>query len=621
MTNKLIIKIGLLSRFIKQLIMLLADSLFLPFAIYLAFSIRYGYWYNLNAQELNLLLIAPLIAVPIFIKFGLYRAIIRYIGFNYIWTITQTVTIYVLVWGVVALSLRVDGFPRSLLFINWGLVMTFIIGTRLIAKWLLSETNSGKTNIAIYGAGAAGAQLISLLKTTNEFNTVAFIDDDNKLQSKEINGIKIYPPSKLSKLITDKNIKEVLLAIPSISRFKRNEIIKNLQSLPIVVRTLPGLSQLASGKIKVEDIRFVSIEDLLGRDTVPPNEQLLQTNIQNKVVLVTGAGGSIGSQLCRQILQLSPRKLILVEHSELALYQIEQELISQAIKVVPILASVADYPRMLLVCSKYQVQTIYHAAAYKHVPMIEHNITQGIQNNVFGTLHCVQAAIATKVEAFVLISTDKAVRPTNVMGASKRLAEMVIQALAERHQAIIFSMVRFGNVLGSSGSVIPFFKKQIKSGGPVTVTHPEIVRYFMTVAEAVQLVIQAGAMAKGGDVFVLDMGKPVLILDLAKKMINLSGLELKDKSNPKGDIEIKFTGLRPGEKLFEELLIGDNVSKTKHPMIMRAQENKLSWQELQQILNNLKNSISNNELQKIINLLTQAIPEYTPETKIKDKLN
>jgi FlaA1/EpsC-like NDP-sugar epimerase len=485
---------------------------------------------------------------------------------------------------------------------------------------MLSGANdlTDQKNVIIYGAGSAGRQLANALLQSREYKPVAFIDDAKDLISQHINGIKVYSIDRVELLIQKYNVDEALLALPSASRQRRNEIINFLEPYPILVRTLPGVSELAQGKIEVEDLRTVSIDDLLGREPVKPQQSLLQENIKDKVVMVTGAGGSIGSELCRQIIKLGASKLILFEQSELALYTIDQELSKD--HVFPILGSVVNQDRVERVCKKFGVKTIYHAAAYKHVPMVEYNSTEGVVNNIFGTLKCAQAAINCHVEAFVLISTDKAVRPTNTMGATKRSAEMVLQALSDDQNTTKFVMVRFGNVLNSSGSVIPLFKNQIKDGGPVTVTDREIIRYFMTIPEAVELVIQAGAMGKGGEVFVLDMGKPVKIFDLATKMIYLSGLEVRNESNPNGEIEIKITGLRPGEKLFEELLIGDNVSKTKHPMIMRAKEEMLSWDELSVILNSLEGAVADSNQEVLQSLLIQIVPGFKPQCGISDLL-
>ena len=457
-----------------------------------------------------------------------------------------------------------------------------------------------------------------------EYNLIGFIDDDDKLDGHSVSGIKVYSKDDLEYLIARKNIKEVFLAIPSISRSRRNEIISYLEKYPIIVRSLPALSELFQGKIKVDDLLEIDLIDLLGRDSVKPNTKLLRINIYKKNIMVTGAGGSIGSELCRQILSLKPKKIILYEISESSLYQIEQELQSLNnfnVEIFPVIGSVLDKQRAIQICNYYGVQTIYHAAAYKHVPLVEYNPTQGVLNNTIGSLVLAEAAISSNVETFVLISTDKAVRPTSIMGASKRAAELALQALALLPHDTCITMVRFGNVLNSSGSVIPLFKKQIKRGGPITVTHKDIVRYFMTIPEAVELVIQAGAMSKGGEVFVLDMGVPVKIYDLAVKMIRLSGLQLLDKSNPKGDIEIKYTGLRQGEKLYEELLVAGSFSLTENKLVMRAEEEMIIWNKLEPMLDAIKEAALNNEVKKIYKILKKIIPEFTPteNSRFSDK--
>jgi len=530
----------------------------------------------------------------------------------------------------------VDGIPRSVILINWLLGIVTIGGSRMIGRWLLSAGQNKKTTrVIIYGAGSAGRQLSIALTQSAEYSPMAFIDDNAQLQRHLINDIEVFSRKDLDYLIEQKNVTEVLLAMPAISRIQRNEVINFLEPYQLLVRSLPGVSELAQGKVKVADLREVSIKDLLGRDSVAVNTELLSLNITNKMVMVTGAGGSIGSELCRQILLLRPQALILFERSELALYNIDQELSRTAMpstKIMPMLGSVGNINRLSQIMKRFDVHTIYHTAAYKHVPIVEYNNAEGVSNNIFGTLNCAQVAIDHGVETFVLISTDKAVRPTNTMGATKRFAEMILQALTlriaqnsqrgaeERQYGTRFSMVRFGNVLDSSGSVVPLFKDQIKGGGPITVTDPEILRYFMSIPEAVELVIQAGAMAKGGDVFVLDMGKPVRILDLAQKMIRLSGLRLKDELNPNGDIEIKFTGLRPGEKLYEELLIGGNVSKTDNPMILRAEEEMLTWDDLKLILDELELAVDSGDQGKLRQLLIKAVPGFKPQSNITDIL-
>jgi FlaA1/EpsC-like NDP-sugar epimerase len=609
-----------ISRIYKQLLIALIDAIILIGVLLTSFSMRLGYWYWPENDLFWVIVGAPLIAFPIFMQFGLYHGIVRFLGLQALWAIVKAVSLYALIWGIIGFMSAIEGIPRSVILINWLLAILSIGGLRMIARWMLSGANdlTDQKNVIIYGAGSAGRQLANALLQSREYKPVAFIDDAKDLISQHINGIKVYSIDRVELLIQKYNVDEALLALPSASRQRRNEIINFLEPYPILVRTLPGVSELAQGKIEVEDLRTVSIDDLLGREPVKPQQSLLQENIKDKVVMVTGAGGSIGSELCRQIIKLGASKLILFEQSELALYTIDQELSKD--HVFPILGSVVNQDRVERVCKKFGVKTIYHAAAYKHVPMVEYNSTEGVVNNIFGTLKCAQAAINCHVEAFVLISTDKAVRPTNTMGATKRSAEMVLQALSDDQNTTKFVMVRFGNVLNSSGSVIPLFKNQIKDGGPVTVTDREIIRYFMTIPEAVELVIQAGAMGKGGEVFVLDMGKPVKIFDLATKMIYLSGLEVRNESNPNGEIEIKITGLRPGEKLFEELLIGDNVSKTKHPMIMRAKEEMLSWDELSVILNSLEGAVADSNQEVLQSLLIQIVPGFKPQCGISDLL-
>ncbi len=603
--------------------LLVFDSVALMAILLASFSIRLGYLYFPGGDLVWIVLVAPFIAVPVFVRFGLYRAVIRYIGFKALWSIVQAVTLYALLWSMIGFMSNLQDIPRSVTLINWLLGIVIIGGSRMIARWLLSEALDKKTiRVIIYGAGSAGRQLSIALMQSAEYRPVAFIDDDSQLQRQSINGIEVFSRKDLDHLIEQKNATEVLLAMPAISRVQRNKIINFLEPYRLLVRSLPGVLELAQGKLRIADLRDVSIKDLLGRVSVDVNSELLGLNIINKVVMVTGAGGSIGAELCRQILGLKPQVLVLFDQSEFALYRIHKELANVGIpnvEILPMLGSVTNRKRLSHVLGHLGVNTIYHAAAYKHVPMVESNNAEGVSNNVFGTLNCAQAAIDHGVDTFVLISTDKAVRPTNTMGTTKRVAELVLQSLAVV-SSTSFSMVRFGNVLDSSGSVVPLFREQIKGGGPVTVTDPKIQRYFMTIPEAVELVIQAGAMAKGGDVFVLDMGEPVRILDLAEKMIRLSGLRLKDKLNPNGDIEIKFTGLRPGEKLYEELLIGGNVSKTDNPMILRAEEEMLAWDDLKLILDGLKEAIDSGDQAKLRQLLIKAVPGFKPQSDITDIL-
>jgi FlaA1/EpsC-like NDP-sugar epimerase len=552
------------------------------------------------------------------------------------WAVIKVVSLYTLVWGVVVLLSAVPGVPRSVLLINCLVTVLLIVGSHAIARWWLSGSfelksrNRLQKRVAIYGAGSSGIQIATALSGSSGFKPVAFIDDKKTLQSNYIAGLRVFAFSQLSSVIDDLQVTDVLLAIPSASRASRNQIISMLEPYSIHITTVPGMDDLASGKVKVEDVREVGVRDLLGREAVVPDNSLLNANVKDKSVLVTGAGGSIGSELCRQIIKIGPKELILYERSEHSLYAIENELreLAQRLypetqdfanRITPILACVTNQNRLEMVCSAFAIQTIYHAAAYKHVPMVEKNPMEAVTNNIIGTYRSALAAMNTGVETFVLISTDKAVRPTNTMGASKRFAEMTLQGLANQPGiGTRFTMVRFGNVLGSSGSVVPLFREQIKAGGPVTVTDPKIIRYFMTIPEASQLVIQAGAMGKGGDVFVLDMGQPVKIVDLAKRMIRLSGFEIKDAENPGGDIEISYSGLRPGEKLYEELLIGENVSLTQHELIMTAEEDFLPWPIIELFMKRFNETIESNDVEKVRSLLVEAVVGYSPQCEVVD---
>lgn len=614
----------------KRIVSIVIDYLVVMFALWLAYSLRLSTFYIPPSGQWWLFLISPVIAIPIFIKLGLYRAIVRYIGLDVMWTIFKAVALFTMIFAtVVVLAGSAAGLvPRTVYIINALLLFVLLGGLRVYARWLFTNRHGAADKmltayippVLVYGAGQAGAQLATLLRMGRQLRPVAFIDDEPTLYKQQINGLNVYRPRDLLQLIERHKVRDVLLAMPSASRSRRNAVLRSLEDFPVHVRTLPDLTDIAEGKLEVSDIQEVDIADLLGRESVAPDPELLHANITAKTVMVTGAGGSIGAELCRQIIKLNPTRLIMFEISEFALYQVEQELQAQTtVPIVAILGSVLDCFRLKAVCRTFSVQTIYHAAAYKHVPIVEKNITEGIRNNIFGTLQCAQAAIATQVETFVLISTDKAVRPTNTMGASKRFAELVCQALAET-TATRFTMVRFGNVLGSSGSVVPLFRKQIFQGGPVTVTHPEIIRFFMTIPEAAELVIQAGAMGQGGDVFVLDMGVAVKIVDLAQRMIHLSGFTVKDDALPEGDIEILFTGLRPGEKLYEELLIGENASPTQHSKIMRAQERVIAWSELQDILKRLDLASQHGQVKQIRAVLEHYVDGFTPMNAIEDWL-
>jgi FlaA1/EpsC-like NDP-sugar epimerase len=637
----------------KRLLQLAVDMLLIWAALWLSFAVRLGDFFAAKPFDGHgwLFIAAPLIALPIYIRMGMYRAVMRYVGGDALVTIAKAVTLSALVLALAVYWYRgpTEIVPRSMVFNYWWLSLLLLGGLRLamrqffIGNWLdpLSlhgDADNGVARVAIYGAGTAGNQLLAALRLSKTMRPVAFVDDDAGVANRVISGLRVYTPKHIKQMIDEAGADEILLAMPSISRARRREILEALEPYALHVRSVPGFTDLASGRVKVEDIQEVDIADLLGRDAVPPQQDLFERCIKNQVVLVTGAGGSIGSELCRQILASGARTLLLFEHSEFNLYSIHGELLqriereSLPIRLVPILGTIRNAERLFDILQAWRVNTVYHTAAYKHVPMVEQNVAEGVLNNLVGTLNAAQASIKAGVANFVLISTDKAVRPTNVMGSTKRLAEMVLQALSRESAPLLFgddsgvhrvnktrfTMVRFGNVLGSSGSVIPLFREQIKIGGPVTVTHPNITRYFMTIPEAAQLVIQAGSLGQGGDVFVLDMGEPVKIADLAEKMIRLSGMTVRDERNPHGDIGIEFTGLRPGEKLYEELLIGDDVKPTEHPMIMRAEEDMLPWDELKARLQALLAAVSEYDYARVRVLLRETVHGYVPEGEIVD---
>ncbi|WP_374028270.1 polysaccharide biosynthesis protein [Bdellovibrio bacteriovorus] len=611
-------RITLLPRKIKILIMLLSDAFLLPLALWSSVALRMGTLKPDVAEYSWLFFVVPFVTIPIFVRLGLYRSVIRFLNDKFIYTVFYGVSLSVLMLTLVVVMGRASALPRSSVLIYWVIAFSYIAFSRFFARGVMlsfGRNSDRRQAVAIYGAGQAGLQTALALLSGTEFRPTVFFDDNVELQGTNVAGIRVYDPNDAIDVMRRKDCRQLLLAMPSASRSRRRAIIKHFENEGIVMKTLPGLGALVNGVVRVEDIREVGVEDLLGRDPVPPFEDLIKSCIRDKVVMVTGAGGSIGSELCRQIIMNSPKKLIMYEQAEYALYKVEQDILKHRVhfEVVPILGDVLDSEHLEKVMQQYDVQTIYHAAAYKHVPLVESNVIAGIMNNVFGTLSASEAAIKSKVETFVLISTDKAVRPTNVMGASKRLAELVLQGLSQdRSHVTRFCMVRFGNVLGSSGSVVPLFREQIRLGGPITVTHPDITRYFMTIPEAAQLVLQAGAMGKGGDVFVLDMGEAVKIVDLAKKMIALSGLEVRDAETGLGDIAIEFTGLRPGEKLFEELLIGENVSWTAHPRIMTAQESCLQREELLAKLNELYACCQRYDDLNAKDCLKQLVKEYAP---------
>lgn len=602
------------SQNIKALLVL--DFILLPLALFTSIMLRLGgEWDHKLNHDLWVFVLLPLWTIPIFVHLGLYRAVIRYLDEKIVVIVLYGVSISVLILVCAIHFLRMDAFPKTSIIIFWVFALAYIGGTRLFLRGIMRRTNQqNKKNVIIYGAGDAGIQLCLTLQNGNEYNPVVFLDDDRTKVGNTIKGITVYRPRDLYTLIEDYEVDQILLAIPSATHAKRNQIIKYLEQFSIKIKTLPGVSELIDGRVTVNDIVEVDIEDLLGREEIPADYELVSKNIKNKVVMVTGAGGSIGSELTRQIAILKPKKLIIIDMSEFALYTISQEIIAKFpnLEKIDVLGSVASNHLVNDVIVKHNVNTIYHAAAYKHVPIVEHSPIVGIKNNVMGTYVIAKAAITHNVDNVVLISTDKAVRPSNIMGASKRLAEMILQAFNTQSTHTVFTMVRFGNVLGSSGSVVPLFREQIKNGGPITVTHPDIIRYFMTIPEAVALVIQAGNMAHGGEVFVLDMGSPIKIVDLARQMIHLSGLKIKDGLYSQGDIEIVFTGLRPGEKLYEELLIGDNPESTGHPRIMCAKEKYLEYNELVEKVNILEKALYEHQLQEAVDILKALVPEYNP---------
>jgi len=623
--NNFFTKLTDLNPLYKQLIMIFFDSLVVILMLMSAFFLRIGYWFIPTGVLFYAIILSPIIAIPIFFSFRLYRSVVRYIGFKALLSTIQAVTLYAVIWGLLSYMFSINGIngiPRSVIFINWMLCIIVIGGSRVSARWLFDTLNKVKNiNIIVYGIGSDGMQLSNSLQQVSGFTNIAYIDDNDNNDKRYINGIPVFPANKLVFLIHKFSVTEVFLALPSMSRKKKNIITEELNKLNVQVRNMPSVSDLVEGKVKIDDLFEIKIRELLGREEVKPNTTLLKIKIEDKIVLITGAGGSIGSELCRQIISLNPIKIILYELSESSLYQIELELISldiSNIEIIPIIGSIRDIHRLKKIFKMYSVQTIYHAAAYKHVPLVEFNQSEGVLNNVIGTMQLAKAAIDLEVETFVLISSDKAVRPSNTMGATKRIAELILQAYASQNPLTCFTMVRFGNVLDSSGSVIPLFKKQIRKGGPITVTDKNIVRYFMTIPEAVELVIQAGAMGHGGDVFVLDMGEPVKIYDLAVKMIQLSGLQLLDSSNPDGDIEIVYTGLRPGEKLYEELLVGQKVTKTENNLIMRAEESMTEWKKLEPILLDLKKACELSDQEKVRKLLIKIVPEFKPQSPIMD---
>lgn len=615
----------------KRFVVVAMDTVLAVLAMWLAFTLRLDTLHVPQGMQWVVYLLAPMLAVPVFIKFGLYRAIFRYTGLAALAATAQAVAVYAALLLGLLLWAQWPGVPRSMGVLQPLIFLLFVGASRAVARlWLAGQiggknTESEQGRLLIYGAGSAGAQTAAAIRSgRGPYTLLGFVDDDPAKAGRSINELPVFLPAQVPDIVAQRGVTDILLALPSATRERRNEIIATLHALPVHIRTLPGLADLASGRVSVEDFHELDIEDLLGRKPVAPDPELLASTLLGKVVLVTGAGGSIGSELCRQIVRETPACLVLVDHNEFGLYSIHNELQAlcadsnpsdSTITLVPLLGSVRNYERMSDIFRIHQPDTVFHAAAYKHVPLVEYNPAEGIANNVFGTLNMARAALENGSERFVLVSTDKAVRPTNIMGASKRMAELVLQALAAHApaRATCFSMVRFGNVLGSSGSVVPVFRQQLSNGGPITVTHTEVTRYFMTIPEAAQLVLQAGAMAEGGDVFVLDMGEPVKIMDLARRMVALSGKTVRDTQHPEGDIEIHIVGLRPGEKLYEELLIGENPATTSHPRIMKAHEEHRSWEILQTRLHVLARALDTGDSATMMELLRELVPGYHQE--------
>ncbi|EOA6616086.1 nucleoside-diphosphate sugar epimerase/dehydratase [Vibrio vulnificus] len=618
-----------LPRVHKRLISLAIDTLLITFSFFMAIWVRYGeVAISVSAETWLTLAGTVMVTLVAFTRLGLYRAVLRYLTFH-------ALTVVVLGALISALSITTFAYffnaevPRTVPVIYMTFLALLCGGARMMVRSLIVQASrKGCERVLIYGAGSTGRQLAIALRNAETYQVKGFIDNDPSLENTIIQGLTVHSSQQISRLVEKQEIEKILLAMPRATRSERKAIIDGLLHLPVEVLTVPDFKDIVNGNATVDELKDVAIEDLLGRDPVEPNPELMKANIHGKVVMVTGAGGSIGSELCRQIVRQKPKTLILFELSEYGLYEIDKELsgvveaMQLEVEIIPLLGSVQRINRLSATMRAFGVQTVYHAAAYKHVPLVEYNVVEGVRNNVFGTYYSAKAAIEAGVESFVLISTDKAVRPTNVMGTSKRMAELALQALAAKENDKVngtrFCMVRFGNVLGSSGSVIPLFKRQIEEGQAITVTHPDIIRYFMTIPEAAQLVIQAGAMGKGGDVFVLDMGEPVKIVDLAKNLIQLSGLEVKSSDNPNGDIEIKFTGLRPGEKLYEELLIGDNVEGTDHERIMTANEQFLPLEEFNQILDNLDRACHEFDHETIRQILLETPTGFNPTDGIGD---
>lgn len=627
-------KIISVRRAYKRLIMVCADLIALPLALWSSYALRLSEWWpeRFLFSSWWLFLILPIVGVYVFMRLGLYRAVVRFMGTQAIWAVVKGVMLLAFFLWSMAFLFQITSFPRSIPVIFALVALVYVGGSRLLVRhyyhWAL-KNYINKDAVLIYGAGGAGIQLATALSDGKEFYPVGFIDDDRALWGSTIKSLPVHGSHQIAGVISSSEVKHVLLAVPHSTNKQRKKILEKLDGLNVHVQTIPSMPELLSGQASIEQLREVQIEELLGRDPVPAMPSLMSKCIVGRMVMITGAGGSIGSELCRQVLKQGPRGIILFEMSEYALYQIERELTSlinkESMVLVPVFAllgSVTDRARIKQIIQHFSVDTIYHAAAFKHVPLVEHNVVEGVTNNIFGTQVIAEEAISAGVKHFILISTDKAVRPTNIMGATKRFSEMILQNLAKTvDSSTVFSMVRFGNVLGSSGSVVPLFREQIKQGGPITVTHKDITRYFMTIPEAACLVVQAGSMAKGGDVFVLEMGEPVRIAELAKRMIQLSGLEAKSSENPDGDIEICYTGLRPAEKLYEELLVGDNVVGTEHSKIMRANEATLTGEEIQSYLLDMKTACAEDKRQVLKEILIKAIKDYKPHDTLVDHLS
>ena len=619
-----------LPRLVKRSVVLLSDAGLCVLTVWIAYYLRLGTWVALSDTGWQATVLS-LIVLPILSMFGVYRTVFRHLSGPALVALVRAVAVYGIIYAATLTAITVRGIPRTIGIIQPLLVGIALIASRSLGSYLLGgrlrrdlRRHHRRRNVLIYGAGMAGRQIADALMSSIDVRAIAFVDDDASLHGATVGKLRVWPPEQLAKLITQHAVEEVMLAIPSAGRHRRNEVIRMMQPLGVALRSLPGILDIAHGSVSINDVQQLEIDDLLGRDEVAPEIGLLECNIRAKVVMVTGAGGSIGSELCRQIVAIFPTTLLLVELSEFALYNIHQQLeriikeLGISVEIVPLLASVCNTTLIERIMATWAPNTVYHAAAYKHVPLVEHNPIEGIRNNVIGTWTCVQAAQRFNVANFVLISTDKAVRPTNVMGASKRMAELTLQAVAAEKPSTCFSMVRFGNVLGSRGSVVPLFRAQVAAGGPVTVTHPDISRYFMTIPEASQLVIQAGAMATGGDVFVLDMGQPVKIRDLAVRIIELSGLHVRDEHSPDGDIEIQYSGLRPGEKLYEELLIGADPTRTDHPKVMKANEKMLPLAQLAASIDDLRIAISHQNVDAVLTILRQTVEEYKAAPEVSD---